>query len=181
MLSHYQGVRKGKSLTCKRRRERGSQPSCLWRKAWKCVSSAPQRLEKSHHRNPIWLPTGWGCCSWVLELPGALGVLADIPEPCRASSQVQPSCRWLSPPAQGQDQPRALPQLPLLKTPLHSVSDAHNPFVFKHSGSSARKMPKLLCPAWSLPPIPTSEAFPSPCRVNPATSPRIYCPALSCC
>lgn len=66
----------------------------------------------------------------------------------------------LRPSAQQQDQPHLLPQLPLLKPPLNSVSDAHSPFVFKHLGSSARKMHKLVCPAWSLAPTPVGGLCP---------------------
>lgn len=167
------GVRISRFLTRKRRRDRGSQPLCLRRKAWKCVSSAPKRLEKSHHRNPIWLPAGRGCCSWVLELPGALGVLAKVRQPCRASSQVQPRCRCSGPLHMGRVSPISCLSSPSSK-PHFNGSDAHSPFVFKHLGSSARRRQKLPCPAWSLAPSLRH-------RAPPATSPRIYCPALPCC
>lgn len=90
--------------------KRGSQPRCLQRKAWKRVPSAPGRPDKPHHRNPIPLPTGQGCCGWFVQPPVASGVWANVPRDSRsisasAAAGAQPKHPfllhngWISPPA----------------------------------------------------------------------------------
>lgn len=128
--------------------KRGSQPWCLQRKAWKRAPSAPRRPEKSHHRNPILLPTGWGRCGWFVQPPVALGVWANIPEDSQsisasAAAGAQPKHPfllhkgWISPSA------ASCLSFPSSKPPLNSVGDAHRPYIFRHFGFSAGKMQRI--------------------------------------